>query len=454
MNFVIAILAFAVTLGILVTFHELGHYWAARLCGVRVLRFSVGFGKPLLLKKRGPDQTEWVLAALPLGGYVRMADERDGSATSADGSRAFNRKSVWQRMFITVAGPLANLILAALFYWCLFVSGTPGIKAYVSEPPEATAAARAGFAEFDLIKRIGEQDIVTWSDARMALLDAAVRRGTVEVEVERAGGANKILKLDAGGMDAKELEKDFAKLMGVVMYRPKGATQIDSVQAKSAADLAGLLAGDVITAVDGKSLSRPGDFIELAYQSAAKPLTLDIARGTQQLQIAVTPQLVKEQGQSFGRIGIGLKPVMGASEQTRFLVRYGPVDAIGRAFDKVWEMSIFSVKMMGRMLTGDISLKNLSGPIMIADYAGQSAQLGLIAYINFWALISISLGVLNLLPIPVLDGGQLMYYTVEVLKGSPVSERVMEIGQQVGLALLLGMTAFAFYNDIHRQFAG
>jgi regulator of sigma E protease len=453
MNFFVAILAFAVTLGILVTFHELGHYWAARLCNVRVLRFSVGFGKPLLMKKRGPDQTEWVLAALPLGGYVRMADERDGSATVNDGARAFNKKPVWQRMFITVAGPVANLALAALFYWLLFVSGSPGIKAYVSEPVAETAAARAGLVELDLIKRIGGAEVVTWGDARMALLDAAVKRGVVEVDVER-GGTNRVLTLDASGIDTKELDKDFAKQLGVVMYRPKGITEVNSVQPNSVAARAGIVVGDIVASVDGLKLDRPGDFVERAYLSAGKPLALEILRGAEKLRMTVTPELTKEQGQSFGRIGVELKPVPGANEKIRFLVRYGPLESVGRAFERVWEMSIFSIKMMGRMLTGDISLKNLSGPVTIADYAGQSAQLGLIAYINFLALISISLGVLNLLPIPVLDGGQLMYYTVEVLKGSPVSERVMEIGQQVGLTLLLGMTAFAFYNDIHRLFAG
>jgi regulator of sigma E protease len=450
----IAIAAFVVTLGILVTFHELGHYWAARWCDVRVIRFSVGFGKPLFMRKLGPDKTEWVIAALPLGGFVRMADERDGSAHVNDGSRAFNKKTVWQRMFITVAGPLANFVLAALFYWVLFVSGTPGIKAYVSSPPPATAAARAGLAEFDLITRIGDREVVTWGDARLALLDAAVKRGVVEVEVERTAAARDVLKLDASGIDTNELDKDFAKQLGVVIYRPKGKTQIEAVQAKSVAATADLRVGDVIVAAQGKTIERPADFQELAYQSPDKPIELTIERGAERFNVTVTPERIKEQGQTFGRIGVGLKPLTGQLEQMRFLVRYGPIDSIGRAIGKVWEMSIFSLKMMGRMITGDISWKNLSGPVTIADYAGQSAQLGLIAYINFLALISISLGVLNLLPIPVLDGGQLMYYTVEVFKGSPVSERTMEIGQQVGLTLLLGMTAFAFYNDIHRLFAG
>ncbi len=454
LSFLTTIAAFALAIGVLVTFHELGHYWAARWCHVKILRFSVGFGRPLWMKKLGPDQTEWAIGVLPLGGYVKMADERDGSAAPADKSRAFNNKTVWQRILIVVAGPVANFVLAAFLYWALFVTGTTGTKPYLAAPIPNSPAANGGFAEFDLITQVGDKAIKTWGDARLALLEEAVKRATVEIEVEGADGRRQMKRLSLAAVDKDDLDKDFLAKAGMSAFRMSVLPVLDEVVKGSAADRAGLRAGDRIISVQGRPTERWEALVASISARPGQVLEIVVERAGTEIRLTVTPETVTENGKSFGRIGVKPKVDRAMLDKLSTVVRYGPLEAIPRAWAKVWDMSVFSLKMMGRMLTGDVSWKNLSGPITIADYAGQSAQLGWIPYVTFLALISISLGVLNLLPIPVLDGGQLMYYIAEILKGSPVSEKVMEIGQQVGLTLLLGLTAFAFYNDIHRLVTG
>ena len=453
-SFLTTIAAFVFAIGILVTIHELGHYWVAKWCNVKILRFSIGFGRPLWLRKAGADQTEWVIGVLPLGGYVKMADERDGSADSADKSRAFNNKTVWQRIAIVLAGPAANFMLAALLYWGLFVSGTPGAKPYIASPLPNSVAAKSGFAEFDLITRVGDQDVRTWSDARMALLEAAVKRDDIVIEVEESTGHRQLKRLSMASVEKDDMDKDFLSKVGISAYRMKVLPILDEVVAKGAASRAGLRAGDRVLAVDGKLTEKWETLVAQISSRPGMPIDLTVQRAGAQMNLTVTPEPTTENGKTFGRIGVKPRVDRDTVEKLSTIVRYGPLEAIPRAWAKVWDMSAFSLKMMGRMITGDVSWKNLSGPITIADYAGQSAQLGWIPYVTFLALISISLGVLNLLPIPVLDGGQLMYYVAEILKGSPVSEKAMEIGQQVGLTLLLGLTAFAFYNDIHRLVTG
>ena len=446
--------AFVLAIGVLVTIHELGHYWAARFCNVKILRFSIGFGRPLWMKKIGAHQTEWVIAVLPLGGYVKMADERDGSAEPADIARAFNNKTVWQRIVIVLAGPVANFLLAALLYWGLFVSGSPGVKPYLAAPPVNTVALTSGFTEFDLITQVGDKPVRTWSDARLALIEAAVNRGDVTIEVEESTGHRQSKRLNLDSLGADDLDKDFLAKVGILAYRMKVLPLLGEIVEGSAANRAGLRIGDRVLAVQGKLTDK---WETLVTQISSRPgvaTDLVIQRSGSQINLLVTPDAITENGKTFGRIGVKPQLDKSVADKLTTVVRYGPLEAIPRAWAKVWDMSIFSLKMMGRMITGEVSWKNLSGPITIADYAGQSAQLGWIPYVTFLALISISLGVLNLLPIPVLDGGQLMYYIVEILKGSPVSEKVMEIGQQVGLTLLLGLTAFAFYNDIHRLVTG
>ena len=454
MTIVITIAAFVVAIGILVTIHELGHYWVARWCDVKILRFSIGFGRPLWLRRRGPDQTEWVVAVLPLGGYVKMADERDESVEAKDFPRAFNNKPVAQRILIVMAGPIANFLLAAILYWTLFIGGMPGTKPYVAAPAANSIAARAGFSEMELITRVGDRSTMTWGDARLALLEEAVNRGNVEIEVADAGGQKFTRRLDMETITTDDLDRDFLTKIGLAPYRIKVAPVLDEVVSGSAAFRAGLKGGDRVVAVAGQPLERWEAFVDAIVARPDQAVDVEILRADRLLTVSVTPDRVTEQGRTIGRIGVKPRINRADVEKLQIVVRYGPIEAIPLAARKVWDMSLFSLKMMGRMLVGDVSWRNLSGPITIADYAGQSAMLGWIPYVNFLALISISLGVLNLLPVPVLDGGQLMYYMAEILKGSPISDRTMQIGQQVGLALLLGLTAFAFFNDIHRLLTG
>ncbi len=455
MNLLVTIIAFLIAIGVLVTIHELGHYWAARWCDVKILRFSLGFGRPLILRRRGPDQTEWVIAALPLGGYVKMADERDEGVDPAERARAFNNKNVWQRIFIVAAGPVANFLLAALFYWVLLVSGIPGMKAFVTAPPANSPAAIAGFVEGELIRRVGDAEVRTWADARLALIDQSVRRGVVDIEVEDANGRRYGRRINLDSLSKEDLDKDFLGKIGLNPLRASALTVLDEVVPGGAADRAGLRSGDRIVAINGEPVTRWEKIVAAIASHPGRELVLNVERGGAAVTIPVIPEGVAgAYGKPAGRIGVKPQVDRALADKLGTVVRYGPIAAIVPAFDKVLEMSVFSLKMMGRMLAGDVSWKNLSGPVTIADYAGQSAMMGWLPYLNFLALISISLGVLNLLPVPVLDGGQLMYYMAEILKGSPVSERVMQIGQQVGLALLLGLTAFAFYNDIHRLLTG
>ncbi len=469
--------AFIVAIGVLVTIHELGHYWVARWCNVKILRFSVGFGKPLWMRRFGADQTEWVIAAIPLGGYVKMADERDGSAEVdaplAIKKRAFNNKPVWQRIAIVLAGPVANFILAAFFYWALFVAGTPGVKPYLAPPIADSVAERAGFADFDLITKVGNREVHTWGDARMALLEAAVARGStesgepgasVEIEVDNNTGQRITKRLPLSSLVKEDLDKDFLAKLGLRDFRLKPLLVAEELTPSGAASKAGFKVGDRILAIGGQSLGIPEaqftvlnnwqEMVAIVTQSAGRPLIFIIERDGHQMEKTVTPDSVTENGKTLGRIGVRPSFDKTLEEKLKTTVRYAPFAAIGYAWIEVWDKSIFSLKMMGHMIAGDISWKNLSGPLAIAEFAGKAAERGLAWYVGFLALISVSLGVLNLLPIPVLDGGQLMYYMAEVFKGSPVSERTMEIGQQIGLTLLLGMTAFAFYNDIHRLVAG
>ncbi len=444
--------AFLVAIGVLVTFHELGHYWAARLCGVKVLRFSVGFGKALW-QRVSHSGTEWAVAVFPLGGYVKMADERDGSCIPGEEASAFNRKSVWQRSFIVAAGPIANFVLAAFFYWVLFISGVPGAKPYVSAPLPGSVAAQAGFADDDLILSVAGEPVRTWADARLVLIAAAASREVAEIEVETARGEKAVRRLDLSSVGKDDLDKDFLSKVSLSPYDQPATPIIREVLRGSPAEKAGLRAGDRVTSVDGNAVPRWQDLLKLISARPGKTFPLAVDRYGSPLEVMVTPEAVSAGGQTIGRIGIAAV-TQAMIDQVNITVRYSPWEAFPRAWGSVVNMSWFSLKMMGRMLTGDVSWKNLSGPISIAQYAGKSAQVGWLAYLNYLALISISLGVLNLLPVPVLDGGQLMYHIAEVIKGSPVSERAMEIGQQVGLTLLLGLTAFAFYNDIHRLVSG
>jgi regulator of sigma E protease len=450
-----AIAAFVVALGCLIVVHEYGHYVVARACGVKVLRFSVGFGRPLWMRRVGRDATEWMIAAFPLGGYVKMLDEREGPVAREELPRAFNRQSVWRRVAIVVAGPAANFLLAIVLYWVLFMHGVPGVKPVLGEPPIGTPAHHAGFAAGDVLARIGDEPVATWQDARWIFLQHAVQKSTVAVAVLPASGGTAARRLDLSGLTTADLDSDFLRALGLTRYQPPLKPIIGEVVSGGAAQRAGLKAGDEIVAIGNQRIERWDQVVKLVREHPGAQLVIEVRRaGALQPAIAVSPETVIEGGRKIGRIGTA--PLVDHSALNGIIVEvhYGPLDGLARAVQKTWDTSIFSLRMLGKMIVGEVSLKNLSGPITIADYAGQSAQSGVASYLLFLALISISLGVLNLLPIPLLDGGHLLYYAIEILKGRPLSDRVIEIGQHTGLALLVTLMALALYNDIHRLIGG
>jgi regulator of sigma E protease len=455
MSFLFTLAAFAVTLGILIVIHEYGHYLVARLCGVKVLRFSVGFGKPVLVKRFAGGETEWTLGAFPLGGYVKMLDEREGAVAPEDLARAFNRQSVVRRIAIVMAGPVANLILAVLLYWVLFMHGIQGLRPVLGDIPPATAAASAGFKRGETLDRVGNESVATWQDVRWALLKRVVPGASVEIETRSDRGEILQHRLYLGTLTANDLDEDFLARLGLARYEPELPPRIGKVLPGGAAELAGLKAGDTILAVNQQAVKRWEDLVRWVRQNPGRLLQLRVARDNDQLDINLVPVGTRENGRAV--VGkIGASPMVDPALIERLIteVRYPPHAAFVQAMAKTWDTAAFSLQVLGKMVTGEASWRNISGPITIADYAGQSAHMGWVPFVSFLALLSISLGVLNLLPIPLLDGGHLMYYIVEIIKGSPVSERVMEIGQQIGTVILLSLMLFAFYNDINRLISG
>jgi regulator of sigma E protease len=454
MSLLHTVAAFVLALGALVVVHEYGHYVVARLCRIKVLRFSIGFGSPLWKRRFGRDRTEWVVAAVPLGGYVKMLDEREGEVAPQELDRAFNRQSVWRRYAVVIAGPLANFLFAILLYWLLFMHGVQEARPIVDAPPPHTLAASAGFQSGETIRAINGEPVASWQEVRWRLLQFALERQQVRVEVLSRGNQIDWRTLDLSAYDTDQQEGDTLALIGLRLYRPEIKPVIGQVVAGGVAEQSGLLPGDRILAVNGKPLASWNELVLLVRSHPGQELRLSYQRGGEHRELGLVPDTVQQNGSAIGRIGAAAQLDEHALDEFVTVVRYGVGGALGKAVEKTWDTSVFSLKMLGRMLVGQVSWKNLSGPVTIADYAGQSAQLGVVSYLSFLALISISLGVLNLLPIPLLDGGHLMYYTIEIFKGSPVSDRVMEFGQKIGLTLLLVLMAFAFYNDINRLISG
>jgi regulator of sigma E protease len=451
----VTIASFLVTVGVLVVIHEWGHFAVARLAGVKILRFSVGFGRPLWIRRLGPDRTEWVIAAFPLGGFVKMLDSREGEVAPSERSRAFDLQPVGKRIAVVLAGPAANFIAAFFLYWGLYVTGLPGVKPVVGDPPQASAAAAAGLANGDTIRAVGGEPTATWTDVRWLLLKEAVRGGEVAIELESAGGGATVRSLDLSSLTKDDLDRDFLQKLGLKAFTPRVPAVLGRVLPGGAGERAGLRDGDRVVAIGGAPVATWGQFTARVRASAGRVLVLEVERGADRLAISAVPEAT---GEGEARIGL-LKVEPGPEvrrewERMTTTVRHDPLAAIPKAAHRVWDLSVFSLRMLGKMLLGQVSWKNLSGPITIADYAGQSAQMGWVSFAGFLALVSVSLGVLNLLPIPLLDGGHLVYYSAEIVKGSPVSERAMEIGQRIGLAILAGLTFFAFYNDINRLLTG
>ena len=454
MSFLHTLVSFVIALGILIVAHEFGHYLVARWCGIKVLRFSVGFGRPLATWRIGRDRTEWVIAAVPFGGYVKMLDEREGPVEERERRRAFNRQGVGRRFLVVVAGPVFNFLFAIALYAGLFMYGLPEARPVLAAPAAGTMAQAAGFRSGDTVVSVNGESVSTWQDLRWRVLQAALQRDALRIDVLDERQHLETRRLDLSGESEDDFDGDAMERLGLRLFRPPLAPVFGKLLPGGAAERDGLITGDRVTAVDGKAVETWENVVEAVRRSPGKEMRFAVQRQGASLEVRVVPDAVAEREQRIGRIGAA--PDVPATQMDRILVRvrYDPLESLAKAAVKTADIARFSLRILGKMLLGEVSWRHLSGPVTIADFAGQSAQAGWISYLLFLALISVSLGVLNLLPIPLLDGGHLMYYAIEIIKGSPVSERAVELGQRVGLALLLVMMAFAFYNDLNRLLSG
>ncbi|WP_028101267.1 RIP metalloprotease RseP [Pseudoduganella violaceinigra] len=447
------LIATIICLGSLIVIHELGHYLVARWCGVKVLRFSVGMGRIVWMRKFGRDQTEWAISAIPLGGYVKMLDAREGDIAglpAADLAREFTRQSVWKRIAIVAAGPLANFLLAIVLYAGLFMSGVLEPVARIGAPAAATAAAQAGLQRGDLVKSVNGEAVQGWSELRWAIVQAAIHQEAIRLVVERAGRGEVHVVLAAAAAAHVSLEDDVPSVLGIDLMRQPPA--IDRMEQGGAAQRAGLLKGDVIVAVDGQPVVDDRAFVAEILRSPGRKLAVTILRHGRQQQLELTPDAVEDKAaNSKGLVTVGKIKAGLLSPVDTIVVHYGPLDAAAKALRRVAETCTMTLRILGRMIVGEVSLKNITGPLTIAEYAGETAKMGAEQFIGFVAFISVSLGLMNLLPIPVLDGGHLLYYSLEVLTGRPISERFAEIAQRIGLGLLASLMALAIFNDLARK---
>lgn len=455
MNLLIIIPAFLVAIGVLVTVHEFGHFWVARKLGVKVLRFSVGFGKPLWKRvSRDPDQIEYVVAALPFGGYVKMLDERECEEgcqiPEHELPRAFNRQPLWKRAAIVVAGPLANFLLAMVIYALVFMIGQNATRPYVHVAHNSPAAL-AGFQSGDRVTAINGTETDSWEEMRMLLVEEYLKSPQLLFDVQPQEGAQVQRKLDLQGVllfkeDAGSLDK-----AGISLWLPAYDVVVHQVLPDTPAARAGLQANDRILHMDASKPQSGRDFIKYIQAHADKPIVLQVERDSRVLAIEVTPQVDPQSGVATATIGAQLEPPPQAVlDKVSFTQSFGVGESLWRGMAKTWQMSIVTLKLMGRMLTGEVDLKNISGPVTIAQFAGISASIGLTYYLGFLAIVSVSLGVLNLLPVPMLDGGHLLYYLIELVKGSPVSAETEAVGFRVGMAIIAGLMMLALYNDVTR----
>ncbi len=445
-NALISLLAFVVAISVLVAIHEFGHYIVGRWLGMKVLRFSIGFGKPIFTWVRGKDKTEYCVSAIPLGGYVRFLDGREGPVEPADEGRAFDHRPISSRIAVLLAGPAFNFLFAVVAYWVIFVGGVPTLVPAVGDVEPGSIAARAGLEFGDRIVAVGNTETPDWESALVAMLDRMVAEGAVPLTLEDENGRQRRATILVGD-DASRLTEPglLFEGLGFLPWRP--AAVIAAVSESGAASQVDLEAGDRITSVDGQTVRTSSDLIAEVSARPDQSVTLEYYRDDLLRSIEIVIGSEDVDGQLIGRIGVSISNDFG---DFAYLRKYGPLESVVQSVEKTWATMAFTVRMLGRMVTGDVSIKNISGPINIAQFAGDSAARGVTEFLTFLALVSISLGVLNLLPVPVLDGGQIVYQTVELLKGSPMSERSQIIGQQFGIAALILLMSFAFYNDIAR----
>ena len=444
------ILAVIVVLGVLITFHEFGHYWVARRCGVRVLRFSVGFGKPIW-SRTDRHGTEFAVAAIPLGGYVKMLDEREAPVADDQLHETFNRKSVWQRIAIVAAGPLANFLLAIVAYWALFVAGTTTVAPMVGSVAPDSPAAYSGLQQGHEIVAVQESPVRSWEELNLRLIAHIGHSGELTLLArESATAAPREYRLPVQDYLVRQDPPQPLVTLGITPWQPRIPAVLGQVLDGEAADSAGLQAGDEILTVNGSAIDEWMDFVNLVRASPGERLELDVARGGERLTLALVPGTRElEVGGAIGYVGVGAEPIEWP-EEFRREIRYGPVAAVGEALNRTGEMTLLTLDSIRKMLVGLISPSNLSGPITIAQISGDTARAGMESFISFMAYLSISLAVLNLLPIPVLDGGHLLYYFVEIVRGRPVSERVQAMGLRIGLMMVGSLMAMALFFDLMR----
>lgn len=436
---------FLAALAILITVHEFGHFWVARRLGVKILRFSVGFGRPLLRYRRNLDSTEYVLAAIPLGGYVKMLDERDEEqeVPPAQLHLAFNRQPLWRRFAIVLAGPLFNFLFAILAYWAVFMAGESGLRAVVEAVEPGSIAAQAGFRSGDELLRVANRDATLWENAVFALMAESVHDRDLQIRVRDASGREQDRRIVAGRLTDLSEDANVLGRIGLQPRRPRLDAVVGQVVKGEPADRAGLRSGDRILAADGEPIRDWAHWVDTVQSRPGRELRVEIERAGARQTIWMSPRPVKTGDATVGRIGAEVRV-------ERVQVRYGPLPALDAAVTRTLDMSRLTLRMIGRMLVGQASVENLSGPIGIAKAAGQTANSGFIAFIKFLAVVSISLGVLNLLPIPILDGGHLFYFAIEWIKGSPLSDYAQLQGQKVGIVLLAALMGLAFYVDLAR----
>ncbi len=438
------------TLAVLVAIHEFGHFWVARRCGVKVLRFSIGFGSRLYTW-RDAQGTEYSLSAIPLGGYVKMLDEREGEVPASELHAAFNRKPVLQRIAVVSAGPLANLLLAVVAYWFLYMAGESGYVPLISKVMPDSVAAVAGLEEGQEIVAVDGGETPTWQALNFRLLDRIGDTGTIRFAVKYPG--SDVVYESEGTIDqwlSDQEQPDLYGGLGIELYTPPLPPVVGEVVAKSPAESIGMLPGDRVLRADGQEMGLWMDWVDYVKARPGQPIDVEFQRDGDILQAVLVPERISDEGGvDIGRVGIAVAMPEMPPEMQRQFAR-GPLEALGASVVRTWELSVFTLKSIKKMLMGLISPKNLSGPITIAKVATASAKSGLESYISFLALLSVSLGVLNLLPIPVLDGGHLLFYTIELLAGRPVPEKIQALGYQVGLFMVLGIMVLALYNDFTR----
>lgn len=443
---------FLIALVILIAVHEYGHFWVARKLGVKVLRFSLGFGKVIWRHQKSPNDTEFTLSALPLGGYVKMVDEREGKVASEDLPFAFNRQPVSHRAAIVLAGPIFNFFLAILIYWMAYLWGETGTRPVLGEIKTGTLAAQAGLRQGDEIRAVGGEETPTWAQAISQVMDLSLDEEPIPMTVAAADGTERELTLIVPAEDTQKPDELFKKL-GLTPWEPELEPRVERVEPGSAAATAGLIAGDTVLSADGNAIQHWKQWVDYVRSRPEQAIKAVIDRDGVRINLEIIPQADTSTGEKIGRIGAAVKVPENLLESMTVEYRLGFFPALIAAVKKTEMISMATLKMAGRMLVGKAGVENLSGPISIAQYAGKSASYGMSAFMQFLAMVSISLGVLNLLPIPMLDGGHLMFYLVEAIKGSPLSDDIQMRFQQIGMFLLLSLMVLGFYLDIGRLFA-